>query len=270
MDDPATAQTSLGAIAPGHTGLIYDALELVQDDAEQYNSSAFTAQIEPTIFYRETKAGMAEVVDVFISRLHGFPRATLWNFESPGIPSADHSTTDNEFGEARLEFEVPEWTGAAEATVRIGRFSAPASRIEPAKKWTIALIPHEHLDIGFTDYPRKSRNFTRNRSTQAMDLIKKTPDFRWTLDGSWVADQYLNGRSLAGARAVSRTCSRRQYRHPAGVRQSTYRERIVGRPGPVSLRPAPSRARIQIAVPSRCGANCGCPVLHVGLRFGSA
>ena len=28
MDDPATPQNSLGAIAPGHTGLIYDALEL--------------------------------------------------------------------------------------------------------------------------------------------------------------------------------------------------------------------------------------------------
>ena len=67
MDDPATAQNSLGAIAPGHTGLIYDALELVQDDAEQYNVNAFTAQIQPTIFYRETKAGMVEVVDVFIS-----------------------------------------------------------------------------------------------------------------------------------------------------------------------------------------------------------
>ena len=67
MDDPATPQNSLGAIAPGHTGLIYDALELVQDDAEQYNANAFTAQIEPTIFYREAKAGMVEVVDVFIS-----------------------------------------------------------------------------------------------------------------------------------------------------------------------------------------------------------
>ena len=29
----------------------------------------------------------------------------------------------------------------------------------------------------------------------AMDLIKKVPDFRWTLDGSWVAEQYLNGRT---------------------------------------------------------------------------
>src|SRR5260370_15329730 len=45
LDDPATAQNSLGAIARGHTGLIYDALELVQDDAEQYNVNAFTAPI---------------------------------------------------------------------------------------------------------------------------------------------------------------------------------------------------------------------------------
>jgi alpha-mannosidase len=28
-----------------------------------------------------------------------------------------------------------------------------------------------------------------------MGLITGTPDFRWTLDGSWVANQYLNGRS---------------------------------------------------------------------------
>ena len=27
---------------------------------------AFTARVEPTIFYRETRAGMVEVVDVFI------------------------------------------------------------------------------------------------------------------------------------------------------------------------------------------------------------
>ena len=59
MDDPATAQTSLGAIAPGHSGLVYDALEFDQDDAGQYQSNAFSARIEPTIFYRETVSGAA-------------------------------------------------------------------------------------------------------------------------------------------------------------------------------------------------------------------
>src|SRR5258708_33599422 len=28
-----------------------------------------------------------------------------------------------------------------------------------------------------------------------IDLMREVPDFRWTLDGYWVLDQYLNGRS---------------------------------------------------------------------------
>jgi len=193
MDDPATAQNSLGAIAPGHTGLIYDALELVQDDPEQYNVSAFTAQIEPTIFYRDSKAGIAEVVDVYISA-STLPKNDNVELRVAGRSLTKPFSTTNEFGEARLVFEVPEWTGAAEATVHIGKLSASA-KVEPAKKWTIALIPHEHLDVGFTDYPAKVAELHSQSIDQAMGLIKKTPDFRWTLDGSWVADQYMNGRS---------------------------------------------------------------------------
>jgi hypothetical protein len=194
MDDPATAQTSLGAIAPGHTGLIYDALELVQDDGRQYNSSALTAEVEPTVFYRETTTGLAEVVDVFISAF-SLPKSGSVEFRVAGHSFSKPFSTENEFGEARFEFEVPEWNGPAEATVYLGTLSAAAVRIEPAKKWTVALIPHEHLDIGFTDYPAKVAELHSQSIDQAMDLIRKTPNFRWTLDGSWVADQYLNGRS---------------------------------------------------------------------------
>ncbi len=117
-------------------------------------------------------------------------------FRVAGHSFSKSLATENEFGEARLEFEVPEWSGTTEATVRLSELSAPALKIAPAKKWTIALIPHEHLDIGFTDYAAKVAELHSQSIDEAMDLIKKTPDFRWTLDGSWVADQYLNGRSL--------------------------------------------------------------------------
>ena len=193
MDDPAAAQTSLGSIAPGHTGLIYDALELVQDETEQYSSSVFTARIEPTIFYRQTTSGMLEVVDVFVSA-STLPRNGSVELQVAGRSFRKPFSAKNEFGEARFDFEVPEWSGTAEAAVRMGQFTA-AAKIEPAKKWTVALIPHEHLDIGFTDYPAKVAELHSQSIDQAMDLIRKTPNFRWTLDGSWVADQYLNGRS---------------------------------------------------------------------------
>ena len=193
MDDPATPQSSLGSIAPGHTGLIYDALEFVQVDGQTYNSNAFTAQIEPTIFYRETTAGMKEVVDVFISAARLSKSGSI-ELRLAGRSLRKPLSTKNEFGEVRVEFEVPEWSGSTEAMVRMDKLSSSAT-IEPAKKWTVALIPHEHLDIGFTDYAAKVAELHSQSIDQAMDLIGKTPGFRWTLDGSWVADQYLSGRS---------------------------------------------------------------------------
>ncbi|MGA7564733.1 MAG: polysaccharide lyase family protein [Terriglobales bacterium] len=194
MDDPATAQTSLGAIAPGHTGLIYDALEFAQDEAGQYDFNAFAARIEPTIFYHETATGMLEVVDVFVSASK-LPKSASVEFQVAGHVFSKPFATENEFGEHRLEFEVPEWSGTAEATVQMGHRTAAPSKIEPAKKWTVAIIPHEHLDIGFTDYAAKVAELHSQSIDEAMDLMKKRPAFRWTLDGSWVAEQYLNGRS---------------------------------------------------------------------------
>jgi alpha-mannosidase len=194
MDDPAVAQTSLGAIAPGHTGLVYDALELVKHGAQEYDSRAFTARIEPTIFYRREANDLSEVVDVFTDS------ATLSKSGTVELLVGGHTykqtfTSPNEFGEQRFEFNLPEWHGDVESTVRLGDSSSTLVMISPAKKWTIAIIPHEHLDIGFTDYPAKVAELHAQSIDAAMGLIKKTPDFRWTLDGSWVANQYLNARS---------------------------------------------------------------------------
>jgi alpha-mannosidase len=202
MNDPSAAQISLGAIAPGHAGLVYDALELVQHEAEPYDSRVFTARIEPTIFYRQTPKGLSEAVEVFIAAaaLPATLATTLAKTANVELVVGGHSyeqpfTSSNEFGEQRLEFDLPEWSGNVEAIVRLGDLSSTPVTIAPAKKWTVAIIPHEHLDIGFTDYAAKVAELHSQSIDAAMDLIKKTPEFRWTLDGSWVADQYLNTRS---------------------------------------------------------------------------
>ena len=143
-------------------------------------------------------------MDVFISA------SRLPKTESVELRLAGHSfsrpfTTQNDFGEQRLEFEVPEWTGAADATVHMGDFSAPPSMIESAKKWTIAIIPHEHLDIGFTDYPAKVAELHSQSIDAAMELIKKSTglsvDARWKLGCRTISEWPY----LGGTRAVSRT-----------------------------------------------------------------
>jgi alpha-mannosidase len=198
LDDPATRQTSLGAIAPGHTGFVYDALELTQRETEKYDSRVFRARVEPTIFYCQSTKGLSEVVDVFTESAarpsSPSPTGTV-ELQVAGRSYRQTLASSNEFGEHRLEFDLPEWQGSVEARVRLGGFSSPPATIAPAKKWTVAIIPHEHLDIGFTDYAAKVAELHSQSIDEAMDLIKKTPDFRWTLDGSWVADQYLHTRS---------------------------------------------------------------------------
>ena len=196
MDDPATAQTSLGAIAPGHSGLVYDAIELTQDAGAVYKDSAFAALVEPTIFYKETKEGLAEVVDVFpaAGRL---PKHGTVRLEIGGKRYEREFSTESEFGEQRLTFEVPEWQNETAATVQLGELRSKEVEVRSAKKWTVAIIPHEHLDVGFTDYAAKVAELHSQSIDEAMELIRKTPNFRWTLDGSWVADQYLAGRNAA-------------------------------------------------------------------------
>ena len=194
LDDPATPQTSLGGIAPGHTGLVYDALELTQDPDAHYDAQAFSALVQPTIFYKQTNSGVAEIVDVFSSAAQ-LPEQGKVELTISGHHFDKSFSSPNDFGEQRFSFEVPEWRGSAEANVRLGGMQAKAMQVEPAKKWTVAIIPHEHLDVGFTDYPAKVAELHSQSIDEAMELIRKTPNFRWTLDGSWVADQYLNGRS---------------------------------------------------------------------------
>ncbi|ABF39649.1 glycosyl hydrolases 38-like protein [Candidatus Koribacter versatilis Ellin345] len=193
MDAPATPQNSLGAIAPGHTGLVYDALELTQDPSATYDDHAFSAQIEPTIFYRAGKNGSTEVVDVFASA-GALPKSGTIQLQTGSTQLAKEFSSECEFGEIRASFDVPEWSGPQEATASLSGSKATAT-ITPAKKWAVAIIPHEHLDVGFTDYAAKVAELHSQSIDAAMGLIQKTPDFRWTLDGSWVATQYLNGRS---------------------------------------------------------------------------
>ena len=196
MDDPSVSQTSLGAIAPGHTGLAYDALELTQDANVNDDAHAFSARIEPTIFYKSTSNGLNEVVDVFTDAAT-LPRSGAVQFKIAARTYKQEFTSANDFGEQRFTFEVPEWQGAAETSVALGNLQSKPVEVQPAKKWTVAIIPHEHLDIGFTDYPAKVAELHSQSIDQAMELMQKTPSFKWTLDGSWVADQYLNGRDAA-------------------------------------------------------------------------
>ena len=197
LDDPQQVETSLGSIAPGHTGLVYDAIELEQNPDARYNASRIEPIVVPSIFYRQAGDVLKEVVEVYASFAHMPPRCEA---ELSVEGKAFHVTfaSTEEFGEERLEFQVPEWTGTVHGELKIGGQGTTRSfpvDLAASRKWTLFIVPHEHLDVGFTDYPEKVAELHAESVDGVMDIQKQVPDFRWTLDGYWVAKKYLEGRS---------------------------------------------------------------------------
>lgn len=195
VDEPTVAQNSLGDIAPGESGIVYDALALEQDDAQRYTESEVEPSAEATIFFRQRDGGLRQVVRACVDVHAGtrMPDAIMWH--SSGFHDAKSLHFGQaEFGETCAEFDVPEWQGTLKGKLSVGGTTRPVS-LHAQKKWTLLIVPHEHLDIGFTDYREKVAELQSQSIDGVLDLLPGHPDFRWTMDGSWVAEQYLAGRS---------------------------------------------------------------------------
>lgn len=198
LDDPADVQHSIGSIAPGHTGLVYDALELTHNPSGRYERSRVTATVEPTIFYRSRGGKPQEVVDVIVDSASA--RVNAAELAVGGQKTRVVLNDANDFGERKVAIEIPEWVGEAHASLRLETSAGTRviqSKVVAAKKWNVLVVPHEHLDIGFTDYPAKVAELHAQSIDGAMSIMRGRPEFRWTLDGAWVANQYLEARSTA-------------------------------------------------------------------------
>ena len=182
VDDPPSP--------PDHhdvSGIAWDALQLAEGE-----SAEASASLTPTIFYKRTGA---EVVEAIV-RLDHQPAGNVvlhiagHQYEAP-------LTRVAEFGEQRFYFDVPEWSGetAAALTVNAGAPHTFRFNISPARKWKIMVVPHTHLDVGYTDYQGKVAETQARVLEQAAGLIREHPDFRFSMDGSWNLEQLLDTRS---------------------------------------------------------------------------
>ena len=76
-----------------------------------------------------------------------------------------------------------------------------AAAAESARKWTVYILPHSHVDIGYTHLqPEVERKQMQNIDT-ALDLCQKTADyppearFKWNSEVLWAVDSYLRKSS---------------------------------------------------------------------------
>lgn len=179
--------------------LTYGAIELDRDE-NRWNGRISSAQIEPTIFYPQGSGAPQEVVDAFVQYREPVRAGSAVELTVAGRRYRQVLQGHQDFGEEKLEFPVAEFPANTQAQLTWtagGRRQHSEQRIDPKKKWTLLVVPHEHLDIGYTDYQAKVAAVHSHVIDEAMQLMAQHPDFRFSLDGEWSLEQFLKTRSPA-------------------------------------------------------------------------
>ena len=193
---------------PGCSGLVYDAISLSAipaDASPSIRPDSASIRAHATPFFRERDGRLFAEIEVVVQHPTLPPKGLL------KLSMGDYETSasfGNEkpraFGEARLRMEVPAWEGHREARLQLtgDGFAAEVQQtLAAARRWQLWVIPHEHLDIGYTDYDAKVAELHCRVLDDALSLSRRHPGFTFSADGFWVAEQYLAGRS---ADSVSR------------------------------------------------------------------
>ena len=187
---------------PGDSWLTYDALRLTQSAATRHSSSP-EVTLKPTIYYIRKAGNLQEVTQVTANVDRKVRRGTIRLTVAGKHYEATLSSTPD-FGEQRFEFQIPELSAPTPAEITLRANGKTINRkvtFQPERKWKLFVVPHEHLDVGYTDYRGKvAEVHDRNQDTM-LRVLAKDPEMRWTIDGTWIVQHYLATRKPSAQKA---------------------------------------------------------------------
>ncbi|MGB8477568.1 MAG: polysaccharide lyase family protein [Acidobacteriaceae bacterium] len=202
---------------PADASFTYDAIELDRNP-QPFDSNHASAQILPTIFYQNRSGQLEESVDVILRDPRPVRAGASVDLTLAGKHYHQTLQGRQDFGEEKLTFSVPEFPAHTAAEVSWsngGHAQHEKVFIDPQKKWTLFLVPHIHLDVGYSDYQGKVAAIHSRVIDEAMQLIAQHPDFRFSLDGYWPLQQYFQTRTPAEQQRAITAIEKQQLYLPA-------------------------------------------------------
>lgn len=179
--------------------LTYDAIELDSVAASQLPAPS-SAAIQPTVFFTGRPGNLNELVDIYLRSYKPFQAGDSVELTIAGKKFREGVEDHENFGEQRVEFSVPEFAANTAAHLQWKIADVKHSidgKIDPQKKWTLLLVPHIHLDVGYSDYQPKVAAIQDRAMDEGMDFAERVPGFTYSVDGSWDLDQFMRTRSPA-------------------------------------------------------------------------
>ena len=157
--------------------------------------SAAEVVVRPTPLFVRHGDAEVELVDIDLTWPAGSTPpsrvAVQWpaaRTEIPPVPAG------RDFGMFRMRIPAPELDAPTTVTIDDGT-ATRREHLTPCRRWTLHLIPHVHLDLGFTDAQGKVLELHCRNIDRALDHFDRDPDFRFCVDGSMVVQEYFRTRS---------------------------------------------------------------------------
>jgi len=170
VDEPGERDDAHATIIIGDSAIVYDALQLEHNPEGKFSPSSISVEVVPTIFYRAKGDRLVELVEAFV-RFGERPRRGRVDLTVGREKFSQNLEADRDFGEQKVEFEVPELSSPAKGEVAVllnGHTSRQSFHLAPAKKWNVFVVPSEHLDVGYSDYQSKVAEIHGRVIDQAM------------------------------------------------------------------------------------------------------
>ncbi|MHB1675322.1 MAG: glycoside hydrolase family 38 N-terminal domain-containing protein [Acidobacteriaceae bacterium] len=205
------------AALPADASFTYDAIELDRNPQSSAANHA-SAQILPTIFYQQQSGHLEESVDVILRHAEPVTPGSSVDLTLAGKHYHQALQAAQDFGEEKLTFSVPEFPAHTAVEVswnNDGHAQHDKAFIDPQKKWTLFLVPHIHLDVGYSDYQGKVAAIHSRVIDEALQLTAQHPDFRFSLDGYWPLQQYFRTRTPAEQQRAIAAIEKQQLYLPA-------------------------------------------------------
>lgn len=169
-------------------------------DGDEIPARAPSVDLRPLPLYVDAADGLAELADLVLSTPGPFDQG-----EAVVEIGSDRIRTPldlegREHGEVRVRLEVPEQDAPVPARIVVrldGCELVHETTFRPCRKWTLHLLPHVHLDLGYTDFQAKVAEIHTRNVDRVLDILDRQPDYAYSIDGSYVVQQFLRTRSPA-------------------------------------------------------------------------
>lgn len=174
--------------------------------AQDKHQTFTSIELQPTVAYLNYQGGAARMVRIQYHGGRSYAAAMVYisfngREDSLPLPATPDGITGSEIPLPGAP--VDKDTQLFIRFVSGGQTRRATCIVSPTRQWKVYVMPHSHVDVGYTNVQAKVLAIHMNNIDEAIKIAARTADypaaarFKWNTEALWVVDKYLAGASEA-------------------------------------------------------------------------